>query len=43
MAKQKGPTAEDRTTVIGVALSGIAGGLERGEIAALLAPLHPKH
>jgi hypothetical protein len=43
MAKQKGPTAEDRATVIGVALSGIAGGLELGEIAARLAPLHPKN
>jgi hypothetical protein len=43
MAKQKGPTAEDRATAIGVALSGIAGGLELGEIAARLAPLHPKN
>jgi hypothetical protein len=43
MAKQKGPTAEDRATVIGVALSGIAGGLEVGEIAARLATLHPKN
>ena len=43
MAKQKGPTAEDRATAIGVALAGIAGGLELGEIAARLAPLHPKN
>jgi hypothetical protein len=43
MAKPKGPTAEDRATAIGVALSGIAGGLELGEIAARLAPLHPKN
>jgi hypothetical protein len=43
MAKQKGPTAEDRATAIGVALSGIAGGLELGQIAARLSPLHPKN
>jgi hypothetical protein len=43
MAKQKGPTTEDRATAIGVALSGIAGGLELGEIAARLEPLHPKN
>jgi hypothetical protein len=43
MAKQKGPTTEDRATAIGVALSGIAGGLELDEIAARLAPLHPKN
>jgi hypothetical protein len=43
MAKKKGPTAEDRATAIGVALSGIAGGLELGEIGACLAPLHPKN
>ena len=43
MAKQKGPTAEDRATVIGVVLSGIAGGPELGGIAARLAPLHPKN
>jgi hypothetical protein len=42
MAKQKGPTAEDRATAIRV-LSGIAAGLELGEIAARLAPLHPKN
>jgi hypothetical protein len=43
MVKQKGPTADDRATAAGVALSGIAGGLELGEIAARLAPLHPKN
>ena len=43
MAKQKGPTGEDRATVVQVALSGIAGGLELGEIAARLAPLHPQN
>ena len=43
MAKQKGPTTEDRATAIGVALSGIADGLELGEIAARLEPLHPKN
>jgi hypothetical protein len=43
MAKQQGPTAEDRATAIRVALSGIAAGLELGEIAARLAPLHPKN
>jgi hypothetical protein len=43
MAKQKGPTAEDRATAIRVALSGIADDLELGEIAARLAPLHPKN
>ena len=43
MAKQKRPTTEDRATAIGVALSGIAGGLELGEIAARLEPLHPQN
>ena len=43
MAKQTGRMADDRATAIGVALSGIAGGLELGEIAARLAPLHPKN
>jgi hypothetical protein len=43
MAKQKGPTTEDRATAIRMALSGIAGGLELGEITARLAPLHPKN
>jgi hypothetical protein len=43
MVKQKGPTADDPTTAIRVALSGVAGGLELGEIAARLAPLHPKN
>jgi hypothetical protein len=43
MAKQKGPTTGDRATAIGVALSGIAGGLELGEIAARLEPLHPRN
>jgi hypothetical protein len=43
MAKQKAPTAEDRTETIRVALSGVASDLELGEIAARLAPLHPKN
>jgi hypothetical protein len=43
MAKPKGPTVEDRATAIRVALSGIAAGLELGEIAARLAPMHPKN
>jgi hypothetical protein len=43
MVKQKGPMADDATTAIRVALSGVAGGLELGEIAARLAPLHPKN
>ena len=43
MAKPKGPTAEDRATAVRVALAGIAGGLDLGEIAARLAPLHPKN
>ncbi len=41
MATKKTPTAEDRTTAIRVALSGIADDLELGELAALLEPLHP--
>jgi hypothetical protein len=43
MAKPKGPTAEDRATVVRVALVGIVGGLDLGEIAARLAPLHPRN
>jgi hypothetical protein len=43
MAKQRMPTPEDRTTAIGVALSGIAGNAELGELAERLAPLHPKN
>ena len=43
MAKQQGPTAGDRTEAIYVALSGIAGDLELGELAERLAPLHPKN
>jgi hypothetical protein len=43
MAKQRMPTPEDGTTAIGVALSGIAGNAELGELAERLAPLHPKN
>jgi hypothetical protein len=43
MVQQGGSTADDRTTAIRVALSGVGGGLELGEIAARLAPLHPKN
>jgi hypothetical protein len=43
MGKQQRPTAEDRTKAIYVALSGIAGDLELGELAGRLAPLHPKN
>jgi hypothetical protein len=43
MAKQKRPTADDRAKAIRVALSGIADDLELGDLAALLAPLHPKN
>ena len=43
MAKARRPTPEDRTKAIRVALSGIADDLELGELAALLAPLHPKN
>ena len=43
MAKQQGPTAEDRATAIRVALAGIAGGVELGDAAARLVPLHPKN
>jgi len=34
MAKQKRPTADDRAKAIRVALSGIADGLELGDLAA---------
>jgi hypothetical protein len=43
MAKQERPTADERAKAIRVALSGIADGLELGDLAALLAPLHPKN
>ena len=43
MAKERRPSPEDRTKAIRVALSGIADDLELGELAALLAPLHPKN
>lgn len=42
VAKQPRPMAEDRITAIRVALSGIAGDLELGDLATRLAPLHPK-
>jgi hypothetical protein len=41
MAKEQRPTSEDRTKAIGVALLGLADDLELGELAAILAPLHP--
>jgi hypothetical protein len=41
MAKEKRPTAEDRTAAIRVVLSGIADDLELGDVAERLAPLHP--
>ena len=41
MAKRQWPTAEDRTKAIRVGLWGIADDLEFGELAALVAPLHP--
>jgi hypothetical protein len=41
MAKEQRPTSEDRTKAIGVALLGLADDLELGELAAMLAPLHP--
>jgi len=43
MAKQMRPATEDRAKAIRVALSGIADDVELGELAALLAPLHPKN
>jgi hypothetical protein len=43
MAKERKPTPEDRTAVIRVALSGVADDLELGQLAALLAPLHPRN
>jgi hypothetical protein len=43
MAKQQRPTADDRAKAIRVALSGIADDLELGELAQLLATLHPKN
>jgi hypothetical protein len=43
MAKPMRPTVEDRAKAIRVALSGITDEVEFGELAALLAPLHPKN
>ncbi|HZA41178.1 MAG TPA: hypothetical protein VFA00_11185 [Actinomycetota bacterium] len=43
MAKEQRPTPEDRTQAIRVALTGLADDLELGELAALLAPLHPRN
>jgi hypothetical protein len=43
MAKQKAPTAEDRAKAIRIALSGIAGDVDLGELAGRLEPLHPKN
>jgi hypothetical protein len=43
MAKQRPPTAEDRAEAIRIALSGIAGDVDLGELASRLEPLHPKN
>jgi hypothetical protein len=43
MAKQRGPTPEDRTRAIRLALSGIADEQELGDLAERLALLHPKN
>jgi hypothetical protein len=37
------PTDDDRRTVIKIALSGLAHGDDLGDIAARLAPFHPRH
>jgi hypothetical protein len=43
MAARHRPTDDDRRTVIETALSGLARGDDLGDIAARLAPLHPRH
>jgi hypothetical protein len=42
MAANRGPTVEDRRTATRRALDGIGSGLDLGEIALALEPLHPK-
>ena len=43
MASRSRPTDEDTRTAIRIALSGVARGVELGDIAARLAPLHPRN
>jgi hypothetical protein len=43
MAASHRPTDDDRRTVIQFALSGLGRGDDLGDIAARLAPLHPRH
>jgi hypothetical protein len=43
VAARRGPTDADRDQAIEVALNGLAQGAELNEIAARLAPLHPRH
>jgi hypothetical protein len=43
MAARRIPTDDDRDAVIEIALGGLSHGDDLGDIAARLAPLHPKH
>jgi hypothetical protein len=43
MAARQRPTDRDRRDVIELALSGLAHGVELGEVAAKLTPLHPRN
>jgi hypothetical protein len=43
MAARSGPTDADRSKAMEIALQGLANADELGEIAARLAPLHPRH
>jgi hypothetical protein len=43
MAARRIPTEDDRDAVIEIALGGLSHGDDLGDIAARLAPLHPKH
>ena len=43
VAARLAPTDDDRDKVIEIALTGLAHDDEVNEIAALLAPLHPRH
>jgi hypothetical protein len=43
MAGRRRPTDDDRRAVIEIALSGLARGDDLDDIAARLAPLHPRH
>jgi hypothetical protein len=43
VAVRKRPSPEDRTAAIGIALSALAHGIERGDIARQLETLHPKN